>query len=180
MNIQTATHQNPIITWVLVADAEQAQIYTTQTFIRRVAIGGANKHHLYNKKTGHELVPIEGWHLKAEPLANYQIDHDRRGTTSSSNSPAHNNYEAHSDLKDDLLRNFVKSIVGKLHHDHSKKLFNHLVLVAPPKMIGTLRELLPKDVQAAIVADLPKELNHFHGQELMAHLHDTLVKVHAA
>jgi protein required for attachment to host cells len=176
---QQAIHvQRPLVTWVLIADATQAQIYGCTKNLRQTPLGGANPHHYYDEKSGHELIPAVNGLLKAESIDDYQIGHDRRGTASSSNSSARNTFEPHGDIKGELKRRFAESIASKLQQAYAEKLFDQLVLVAPPKMIGELREHLPPDLHNVIVASLSKDLMPFHGQELMTRLHTTLAEAH--
>src|ERR1700722_2140591 len=169
MHEQT-TSQHPLVTWVLIADDKQAQIYDCHKTSEKIALGGANPHHYYDEKSGHELVPVLNGLLESESMNDYQIGHDRRGTTSSSNSSAHNTYEPHGDIKGELKRKFAESISHKLQQALTDKLFDRLVLVAPAKMIGELREKLANDIQSKVVASLSKDLRQYHGQELMTHL----------
>ena len=48
--------------------------------------------------------------------------------------------------------------------------FDHLVLVAAPKILGDLRELLPKTVHGKIVAEINKDLTKIPTRDLGKHL----------
>jgi protein required for attachment to host cells len=178
MREDIAHHQQPLITWILIADDKRAQIYDCRKTQQPVPLGGANPHHYFDEKSGHELMPVLNGLLKSESMDDYQIGHDRRGTASSSNSPTHNTYEPHGDIKGELKRRFSESIAHKLQQAYADKLFNQIVLVAPPKMIGELREHLSHDIQGKVVASLSKDLNNYHGKELMTHLSETLADIH--
>jgi protein required for attachment to host cells len=169
--------QRPLITWVLIADMKQAQIYNCSKTLKQTPLTGANPHHYYDEKSGHALAPVLNGLFKAESIDDYQVGHDRRGTASSSNSSAHNTYEPKGDIKTELKRRFAETLSDKLQQAYAEKLFDQLVLVAPPKMIGEFREQLTPDIQHNIVASLSKDLMHYHGQELMTHLHDTLMSI---
>ena len=43
-------HQQPLITWVLVADGKQANIYECRKATQKIPLAGANKHHYYDEK----------------------------------------------------------------------------------------------------------------------------------
>jgi len=178
MNAPAAKHQHSPVVWVLIADGKQAHIYECRKAIHQIPLGGANKHHYYDEKSGFELVPVPGGILEADSIDNYRIGHDRRGTASSSNSPTHNTYEPHGDIQAELKKQFSKAIASKLQHACTEKIFDRLIIVAPAQMIGELRKQVTPDVQDRIVAVLPKDLTHFQGQLLMTHLHDTLVEAH--
>ena len=178
MNNPASKHQHPLVTWVLIADGKQAHIYGCRKAIHQIPLGGANKHHYYDEKSGFELVPVPGGILEADSIDNYQIGHDRRGTASSSNSPTHNTFEPHGDIEGELKKQFSKTIANKLQHALTEKIFDRLVLVAPAEMIGEFRKHLTADVQGRIVAVLPKDLAHLQGQILMTHLSDILTQAH--
>jgi len=173
------SHKSPV-TWVLVADGKQANIYDCRKAMQKIPLGGANKHHAFDEKPIHELVPVPNGALEAESINDYQVGHDRRGTTSSSVSSVHNSYEPHGDIKEELKRRFTEALAKKLGKAHEEKLFDHIILVAPAKMIGELREQLAPDLQRCVAAVLPKDLTHYLGHELLPHLQDTLLEAHVA
>jgi protein required for attachment to host cells len=171
----TKNQKNPL-TWVLVADGQQARFYGYHQTTQRVPLTGANPHHYFDEKSGFELAPIADETLNAQTLAEYQIGHDRRGTSSSSSGTGHNTFEPHGDIEAELKRRFSKIIADRLEHACRAKLFDRLILAAPAKMIGELRKELPADVAARITAVLSKDLMHFHGRELFQHLQEALEK----
>ncbi|MGB9151681.1 MAG: host attachment protein [Alphaproteobacteria bacterium] len=173
-------HQQSSVTWVLVADGKQARVYECCKATQKVPLEGANKHHYYDEKSGHELVLVPNGSLEAGTAHDYQLGHDRRGTASNSNSPTRNTYEPRGDIKEELKRQFTRTLVGMLGKACEEKLFFRIVLVAPAKMIGELREQLPADVQKRIAAVLPKDLTHYQGHELLHHIQDTLAEAHVA
>jgi protein required for attachment to host cells len=58
------------------------------------------------------------------------------------------------------------SLSHVLERGHADKSFTSLVLVAPPKLLGELRENLGKAVQSASVAELHKDYGHCAVDEL--------------
>jgi protein required for attachment to host cells len=56
---------------------------------------------------------------------------------------------------------FVAELSDILVHKSRTKAFDQVVLVAPPPVLGALREALPADVAAHVLAEIPKTLtNH--------------------
>ncbi|MFY9287950.1 MAG: host attachment protein [Alphaproteobacteria bacterium] len=160
-------HQRPPITWIVVADSKQVQIYRRQSYIQHVPLcGGGNKY--YQEKMGYELVLIPEAMPKAESLADYQL------------SSTDNAYGPQEDSREELKRRFLKAIALMLEQAHSRKSFDNLILVAPAKIIGGLREQLNPAMQTCVKAVLPKELTHFKGKELLEYLYDTLIEAHVA
>ncbi len=161
-------------TWVLIADDATAQIYTCQKVLIQTPLDGANRNHYYEDNAGYEMVALSYGDLKAESIDGYQIGHDQRGTSSSSNSYAHNSYEPHGDITDELKRRFSKKISDRLQHAFVEKLFDQLIVVASGKMASGLKGQLSAEVQNSIVAILHKELTHLHGRDLLTHIVPTL------
>ena len=173
MREHTAHYSNPLITWVLLANNKQVQIYDCHRTYVRIPLGGANPHHYYDEKSCRELTPVPNGLLESDSLDDYQLGHDKRGTTSSSNSPTHNTYEPHGDIKGEIKKRFAESIAHKLKMAYEEKLFDQLVLVASSKIISEVKKHLGLNIKDKVVATLPKDLSQYHGRQLMTQLRDT-------
>lgn len=171
-------HHQPAITWIVIADRQQADVFSCLKSTHKVPLAGANKHHYYDEKAGHELVPVPEGSIKAEPLSDYQIGHNRRGTSSSSNSPTHNTYEPRGDINEELNRRFLQRISDLLKVARQAKLYDKLIIVAPGRMIRALKSQFSADLRKIIVGSLSKDLTSYQGQVLMSHLSDTLTDAH--
>ena len=55
---------------------------------------------------------------------------------------------------------FAKDIAEKLYQLAHANRFHRLIIVAPPKVLGTLRKALHKEVLDRIETELPKDLAH--------------------
>lgn len=53
---------------------------------------------------------------------------------------------------------FATEIAEKLYHMAHANRFQHLIIVAPPKVLGSLRKSLHKEVLDRVGAEVPKEL----------------------
>ena len=53
---------------------------------------------------------------------------------------------------------FLKRVADRLGEAEKHKVFDHLVIAAPPRALGLLRTMLPAAVRARIRADLSKDL----------------------
>lgn len=61
---------------------------------------------------------------------------------------------------------FAKEVgryLGQARHEHR---YDELVIIAPPKFLGTLRKELDKEVQKLVVEELPKDLAWLNAREL--------------
>jgi protein required for attachment to host cells len=54
--------------------------------------------------------------------------------------------------------NFLRRLAERIGEAGKRQQFAHLVIAAPPRALGTLRELLPASVQSRIRAETPKDL----------------------
>lgn len=174
MYTRAAGLEHLLITWILVADAKQSQLYEYHKIIEEVPLSGGNKHHYVEEKSSHELLPLSNGLIVAEPANDYQLDHNRRGRSSSSNSPTHNTYEPHGKIETELKRRYIELIANTLQKACLKNNFDRLVLVAPGRLVGEIKEQLTHDVLDRLVCTLAKDLAHYHGNPLLDHLHDAL------
>jgi protein required for attachment to host cells len=65
---------------------------------------------------------------------------------------------------------FARDLADHLEKAANEHRFDHLVVVAAPKVLGDLRGLLPKTVQGKIVAEVDKDLTKIPTRELGKHL----------
>lgn len=71
---------------------------------------------------------------------------------------------------------FAVEIATHLASEGGKKAFRDLVLVAPPHMLGDLRNALPKQVALQVTATVPKDLVGDARNELAKHLRSLLTR----
>jgi protein required for attachment to host cells len=55
---------------------------------------------------------------------------------------------------------FAVAIADRINKAAQSEAFNHLVIVAPPKILGDLRQEFTKETKTKIVAEIPKDLIH--------------------
>lgn len=70
--------------------------------------------------------------------------------------------------------NFLKRIASKITEAERQNDFDHLVIAAPPRALGTLRELLPDSVHSRIRAEAAKDLVDETQTQLRERLTDLL------
>jgi protein required for attachment to host cells len=58
-------------------------------------------------------------------------------------------------LAEDRFAAEIGSVLNRMAHDNR---FHHLILVAPAKVLGTVRAHLDKDTTGRVVAEVPKDL----------------------
>lgn len=75
-----------------------------------------------------------------------------------------------TDWHEQAEQDFLKQVAGKvdeLVHDRDAR---RIVLVAPPRALGALRPNLSADAQAAITAEVAKDLTNFPVDQIERHL----------
>lgn len=65
---------------------------------------------------------------------------------------------------------FAKQIGDYLDKARTQHRYDELVVVAPPKFLGTLRKKLGKEVEKLVVEELDKDLSWFNARELERYL----------
>jgi len=67
-------------------------------------------------------------------------------------------------------RHLAHAIAHALERGMVDNVFDALVLVAPPKLLGELRENLSRGLQKRLLAELPKDFVHLDSEELAKRL----------
>jgi protein required for attachment to host cells len=132
----------PKTTWVLVADGATAKVFN---YLGRSA----------------GLEAIEGLMFEQDHLKARDINSDRdRGTYSGSaaRGQGQGGYEPPNDAVQVREARFVKNVAAALEERFRRKEFDKLVIAAAPTALGDLRPQLSKELQGAIIAEVPKDL----------------------
>jgi protein required for attachment to host cells len=58
------------------------------------------------------------------------------------------------------LTHFARAVAQRINDGRNRREFDKLVLVAPPKMLGMLRQALPEPCKSAIATEIAKDLLH--------------------
>jgi protein required for attachment to host cells len=127
MRLNSAQIEQASIIWVLVADGGHAQIYRYHQHKALVPMKNTKREPFEEKMKHHELTPITEMKFAAEPLDNFQVGHDGRGSKIGGARPGHNTCEPHLDIHEEVKQNLVKEIADKLKHAYETKAFDPLV-----------------------------------------------------
>lgn len=68
---------------------------------------------------------------------------------------------------------FAEEIVQWLSRAQEESVFDRVILVAAPRLLGAFRSVLSPKVQACVAAEVPKDLTRLNGKAL----HDALEKI---
>ena len=140
-------------TWILVADGGKARI-------------------LENLGPGKGVHQVAGLEETVTLPPNRDLLDDRPGRGFESAGPTRHAYET-SDPHRELKRAFARHLVDQLSAMHTKKLFDRLVLVAPPPMLGDLRAMINPPLSAIVVGELARDLTHTPTDEIASYIEGT-------
>lgn len=144
----------PIVTWVLVADGAQAQVYEH---------GGPGK----------GLTPVQGLHFEQEPLRAREINSDRPGRHFGGGVGNRSGMEE-ADPVDVREERFVKALADELETMRQQGRFDRLIIAAAPSALGDLRPALTDQVRQTVMAELPKDLTNVPKGQLVRHFEQLL------
>jgi protein required for attachment to host cells len=131
-------------TWVVVADASAARIFS------------------FTDKNGE-------WTLR-ETVKGDGSGHPDQTAHSGSKASEHKGAlhgHGEQDPKGTQERRFAHTLAHVLERGHASNAFAKLALVAPPKLLGQLRENLSRGLQTASVAEIHKDYTHCGVAELI-------------
>ncbi len=138
-------------TWILVADAARARIFSVR--------------------------PREGWHLEqslehAKSRAKgIDLMSDAAGSVRQSFRGAKRPAMApHTPPKDVEAEHFARELGGALLQGLDARAFQSLVVVAPPRMLGVLRRVMPHPVQRVMSVTIDADYTQVPDHELPSYL----------
>ena len=139
-----------------------------------VITANSNKCRLYHlNKNKSELVFYKEISHPENRLKSSELTADKSGRYQSTNG-SRSAYSPHMDAKDVKIDDFSREIARELNVERNQHGYDHLVLVAPPHMIGLLQQHLDKNVKELISKEIQKDLLHLSQPELMAFLKDSV------
>lgn len=138
--------------WVVVADASRAHVLAADELLQEFEAVA-------------ELI-----HPESMLRAKDQVSDDRgrtRGGPGSHWAPQ-SAFDAHTNLKSHEVESFAREVAKVLRNGLLDKEYERLVLVAAPSLLGNLRAALDKEVEKAIVGEIPLNLTKLPIHELPA------------
>lgn len=126
-------------TRVLVADAARARIFSSDRQLT-------------------ELVLVETIEHAAGRLRTSELVTDGPGRSSGGLGSVGSAMDAHTDPAEVEEEHFARSLAQRLAHAVSTDDVRHVVLVAPPRFLGRLRQLVPPNVRQRVSVEVTKDL----------------------
>lgn len=143
-----------IITWILVADGAQAQVFA-------------------HNGPGKGMTAIKELHFDEEHLRAQDINSDRAGSNFGGGAGARSGVES-SDPVQIREERFVKRLAQKLEVLRQDGRFDRLIIAAAPTALGDIRPALSDGVKETVIAELPKDLTNIPQPALDRHFDQLL------
>ena len=100
----------------------------------------------------------------------HDLGKDHLGRVKESATTARHAIEPRRDLHDAAKEDFVRTVAAELSAPHAQGQFDELVLVAPARVLGELKDSLSKPIAKVVVKELQKDLTKVPDHELAGHL----------
>ena len=139
------------VTWILIADGARARL-------------------LEHKGRGIKLYPALDRQFVADNRPSGDLATDKSGRTFDSAGQGRHGMEPPTDPHRHEQQMFARSLAQILEEQRLKKKYDQLVIVAPPKTLGDLREALTKSVSDQVTGELNKDLTKISIHDLPDHL----------
>lgn len=137
--------------WIVVADGARARI-------------------LENTGPGKGLTALPDQEMHQSHVPTRDINADRPGRSHDRMGPQRHAMEPPSDAHREDKRRFAEELAQRLNSAAQSNSYDRLVLVAPAKTLGDLRQALSKEAAAKVEGELSKDLTPIPDHELAGHL----------
>lgn len=151
IDIRGVTFLEVIMLWVITMNTNNCRVYHYQKHLKKLTLL-KELDHPENRLKNHELLS------------------DRPGHYNKSKEGSRGSYEPTSDAKENVISHFSRDIAKLLHSAKQDKLYEKLILITHPHMLGLLNQHLDKSIQPLITQTINKDLQTFSEQELLTYL----------
>lgn len=138
-------------TWVLIADGARARILESEGRLD-------------------QLQKVPGCEFEVEDPPDREIGSDSPGRTFDSVGGGRHRIEPKTSPHRHIKAEFARHLAQFLEKKQGQRAFDRLLIAAPPKMLGDLREKLSKQVVACVEAEIPKDLTGIPDREIPGHI----------
>ena len=142
---------NRTVTWIVLSNARHAMVVA-------------------HRSPGNTFETVLGKAWQASEPAQYT---DEPGVMQSSVGPGRPSMTRH-DTDRTAQKAFASEIMDHLAKAQREHAFDRIVLTGAPKMLGALRDSIPKSIEAVLLAELDKDLTHVAVEDLSSHLGDLI------
>ncbi|WNL44037.1 host attachment protein [Dyella sp. BiH032] len=140
-------------TWVLITDAARARLFeiSAQDGMAEVAC--------FSSPARRTVTPDHDFN-------------DRLPRTQDSRSSHRHAIQPHTTVREKAEQQFARTVADELESGAERKQYDHLILVAPPRFLGVLREQLPETLSRRVVGEIQHDLVSASTQELNERLRE--------
>lgn len=143
------------MTWILIADGTRARI-------------------AWNDGPGRGVQFLDRAELRGRNRPGREIMSDRPGRTFDSAGQGRHALELPTDPREHERQVFLNDVAALLDREHQRGRYDRLVLVAPPKALGTLRDALSDAARAKVTGEIDKNLTNIPVHRIAEHLGSVL------
>lgn len=143
------------VTWIVVADHQHARLYV-------------------NDGPGHGVQPLDDIEMDTVLKPSRDIDAHQPDTGFSARNGVHHGYEPKTDAHEKAGRDFLKDVVDAVGAAKGRGAFDRLILVAPPRALGELRQMLPDALGQSVAGEVDKDLTKASADDIAKHLESVL------
>ncbi len=133
--------------WIVVADGARARFYRSNP-------GGTR------------IEPALNVELVADRRPSRDLDSDRPGRTKDRMAPGRHALEPSTDPHEHAQQAFAREVVELLEKHRTQNDFDELIIVAPPKMLGHVREAMSAPLRRMVRREEPKDLTKLDANTL--------------
>lgn len=137
----------PIRTWIVVADGARARFFL-------------------HEGIGKGLKPAVDEEMARDLPPNREIVTDKPGRSADPGGSSRHGFAPTVDYHQFEKARFARQVADVLEKARARDAFDRLVLVAPPKTLGELRQELSKATHERVHGELNKDLTHMEPKEL--------------
>ena len=144
----------PVRTWIVIADGARARI-------------------LSNDGAGKGVQQVEGADFRMDD------DHaspgsDRSVRTFDAAADGRHAMEPAADRRRESKQQFLSELADYLRSNAERSAYDRLVILAPSRTLGDLRQQLPETVKRLVVAEQARDLTPVPNEDMAKHLRDVL------
>jgi protein required for attachment to host cells len=139
------------IKWVLVADGARVRVFVSEG-------------------PGQGVTELPDRSFAGSRLRSRDLGSDQPGRTFDTAGCGRHAMVPPSDPHRQAEREFLKAVVDWLTDQEQAGNFDHLVIIAPPRALGELRQLLPKTLVRKLAQEIGLDLTRAAVSEIEAHL----------
>ena len=139
------------VTWILIADGARARVLN-----------------YLGRQSGVEQLPGCDWLAPHAP--DRELGSDRPGRAFDSVGKGRHAIDPHTNLHRSNKADFARQITNRLTQKLKAGAFERLVLIAPPKALGDIRNNLDQELSKCVYAQVPLDLTHVPNDEIGSYL----------